>query len=337
MGKNKIKIGINGFGRMGRLFLRKAFQYSNLEIVHINEIAGDINTSAHLLNFDSVHGIWDKEAFVEKNNIRVGKKLISFSQCKDIQSDIWKDSDADIIVECSGKFKDQDYLMKYIDLGIKKVLVSAPVKDVPNIVYGVNEDIYNNETDNIISAASCTTNCLAPIVDVIHKKFSIKHGVITTIHNITNTQSILDQPKKDLRRSRAGGTSLIPTTTGSAKAITVIFPELKGKLNGIAVRVPLANSSITDCVFEVSKTTSVEEINQSLKTASENNMNGILGFEERPLVSIDFKGDERSSIIDSLSTNVIDGTMVKILSWYDNEIGYVCRMRDLVQMLAKSI
>ena len=335
-----VRIGINGFGRMGRLALRAAWGWPGLEIVHINEVAGDAATAAHLLNFDSVHGRWahEAEAGAEGDSLLIGDSRIGYSANRALADSPWGELDVDIVVECTGKFKTRDALQAYFDLGVKKVVVSAPVKEeVLNIVVGVNDHLYDPANDHIVTAASCTTNCLAPVVKVIHEKLGISHGVITTIHDITNTQSILDQPHKDLRRARASSMSLIPTTTGSATAITAIFPELTGKLNGVAVRVPLANASLTDCVFEVSRPTSVEEVNRLLQEAAEGELQGVLGYEERPLVSVDYTDDTRSSIIDAPSTMVVNGTQVKILTWYDNEIGYVHRMMELVQKVASSL
>jgi glyceraldehyde 3-phosphate dehydrogenase len=325
----KIKIGINGFGRMGRLTFRAAWEQNEIDFVHINDPAGDAATLAHLLNFDSVHGRWNHEASAEGDSILIDGQTISTSRNKSIAETDW--SGCDLVIEASGKMNKKALLQAYLDQGVKRVVVTAPVKEegVLNLVMGVNDDLYNPEEHRIVTAASCTTNCLAPVVKVIHEALGIKHGSMTTIHDITNTQTILDAPHKDLRRARACGQSLIPTTTGSATAITHIFPELKGKLNGHAIRVPLANASITDCVFEVARETSAEEINALLKAASENELKGILGYEERPLVSIDYKTDPRSSIIDALSTMVVNGTQVKIYAWYDNEWGYANRTAEL--------
>ena len=330
------KVLINGFGRMGRLFLRAAFINSEFDIVAINELKGSAESAAHLLEFDSIHGKWDFPISSDDKNIIISDKKIRFSNgLSPSETDV---SGIDIIVECSGQFKDEDSLQPYYDNGVNTVLVSAPVKGrALNIVYGINDNLYKPEKHNLITAASCTTNCLAPVVKVIKEKLGIQHGIITTIHDITNTQTIIDAPHNDLRRARACSQSLIPTTTGSATAITMIYPELKGKLNGLAVRVPLLNASLTDCVFEVEKTTTVEEVNALLKEASETYLKGILGFEERPLVSVDYKDDIRSSIIDAPSTMVNDGTQVKILAWYDNEIGYVNRMSDLCTKVANQI
>lgn len=266
-----VKIGINGFGRIGRLALRAAWQHHDYEIVHINEIAGDAQAAAHLLKYDSVHGTWDKMIEGGDGTVTIDAKTLRYSQCKTIAETDW--SDVDMVIECTGKFKSQAALAPYFEQGVKKVVVSAPLKDgTLNIVVGVNDDQYSDQA--IVTAASCTTNCLAPVVDVLHKTFGIEHGAITTIHDITNTQSILDEYHSDLRRARASGLSLIPTTTGSATAITEIFPELKGRLNGLAVRVPLANASLTDCVFELQRDVSVEEVNAALRDAAEGRLKG---------------------------------------------------------------
>ncbi len=331
-----IKVGINGFGRMGRLTLRVAYDWESIEFIRINDPVGDAATLAHLLTFDSVHGRWHHEANHIGNNMVIGERTISCTQNKTITETNW--SDCDVVIEASGKMKTKAALQTYLDQGVKRVVVTAPVKEegVLNVVMGVNQHLYDPPTHPIVTAASCTTNCLAPVVKVIHEKLGIVHGSMTTIHNITNTQVILDAPHKDLRRARACGMSLIPTTTGSATAITHIFPELKGKLNGHAVRVPLANASLTDCVFEVARATTVEQVNQLLKQAAENELKDILGFEERPLVSIDYKTDPRSSIIDALSTMVVNGTQVKLYAWYDNEWGYANRTAELMRMVGQS-
>ena len=328
-----IKIGINGFGRIGRLALRAAFDWPEFEFVQINDPAGDATTFAHLLNFDSVHGIWRHNASSDGDSILINGKRITVSQNKAIADTDW--SGCDVVIEASGKMKSKAVLKDFLAQGVKRVVVSAPVKEpgVLNVVMGVNHQLYDKALYPIVTAASCTTNCLAPVVKVIHEKLGIKHGSITTIHDLTNTQSILDTPHKDLRRARACGTSLIPTTTGSATAITEIFPELKGRLNGHAVRVPLANASLTDCVFEVERTTSAEEVNALLQAAAEGELQGILGFETRPLVSVDYKTDPRSSIIDALSTLVVNGTQVKIYAWYDNEWGYANRTVELAKLV----
>ena len=328
-----IKIGINGFGRMGRLSMRAAFDWNDIEIIHINDPAGNAETLAHLMTFDSVHGRWHHEATHDGDSIVINGKAISCTQNKATQDTDW--SKCDVVIEASGKIKTKALLQAYLEQGVKRVVVTAPVKEegVLNIVMGVNDDLYDKTIHPIVTAASCTTNCLAPVVKVIHEKIGIKHGSMTTIHSITNTQTILDAPHKDLRRARACGMSLIPTTTGSATAITHIFPELKGKLNGHAIRVPLANASITDCVFEVERGTTVKEVNQLLKDAAESELKGIMGYEERPLVSIDYKTDPRSSIIDALSTMVVNDTQLKLYVWYDNEWGYANRTAELARMV----
>ncbi|MFB9886887.1 ArsJ-associated glyceraldehyde-3-phosphate dehydrogenase [Balneatrix alpica] len=328
-----IRVGINGFGRMGRLALRAAFDWPELEFVQINDPAGDAITLAHLLNFDSVQGRWQHEAQADGEWMLINGKRLRCSQNKQISETDW--SGCDLVIEASGKMKTTALLQAYLQQGVKRVVVTAPVKEdgVLNVVMGVNHQQYDPALHPIVTAASCTTNCLAPIVKVIHEKLGIVHGSMTTIHDLTNTQTILDAPHKDLRRARACGMSLIPTTTGSATAITHIFPELQGKLNGHAVRVPLANASLTDCVFEVSRATSAEEVNQLLRQAAEGELAGILGYDERPLVSIDYKGDPRSSIVDALSTLVINGTQVKIYAWYDNEWGYANRTVELARLV----
>ena len=332
-----IKVGINGFGRIGRLALRAAFDWPEFEFVQINDPAGDAATFAHLVHFDSVHGRWHHDVTHQGDRILIQGQQIKVTSNKAISDTDW--SDCDVVIECSGKMKSSAQLQGYLDQGVKRVVVSAPVKEagVLNVVMGVNHQLFDPAKHRIVTAASCTTNCLAPVVKVIHEKLGIKHGSITTIHNLTNTQSILDTPHKDLRRARACGSSLIPTTTGSATAITEIFPELKGRLNGHAVRVPLANASLTDCVFEVERSTSTTEVNALLKAAAENELLNILGYEERPLVSIDYKTDPRSSIIDALSTMVVNGTQVKIYAWYDNEWGYANRTVELAKLVGLSV
>lgn len=332
-----IKIGINGFGRIGRLALRAAWHWDDYDIVQINEIAGDAKAAAHLLKYDSVHGAWDEEITGKSEGeaaITIGGQSVRYTQSSSIESTDW--SAVDMVIECTGKFKSQQLLAPYFTQGVKKVIVSAPVKDgTLNIVMGVNDNKYDDQA--IVTAASCTTNCLAPVVDVLQKTFGIEHGAITTIHDITNTQSILDEYHSDLRRSRASGMSLIPTSTGSATAITEIFPELKGRINGLAVRVPLANASLTDCVFELSRDVSVEEVNGALRSAAAGRLKGVLGFSDMPLVSVDYTNDTRSGIVDGLSTMVINKTQVKVLIWYDNEVGYVNRMMELAAKVAASI
>ncbi|EGR0580378.1 ArsJ-associated glyceraldehyde-3-phosphate dehydrogenase [Vibrio cholerae] len=326
-----IKVGINGFGRIGRLALRASFDWPEIEFVQINDVAGDAATLAHLLEFDSVQGRWHHAVGSEADAILINGKRIRTTQEKSIDAVDW--SGCDVVIEATGKHRKGEFLNKYLAQGVKRVVVSAPVKEegIANIVVGVNDHIFNPEQHRIVTAASCTTNCIAPVVKVIHEKLGIAQASFTTIHNLTNTQTILDAPHKDLRRARACGMSLIPTTTGSAKAIIEIFPDLKGKIDGHAVRVPLANASLTDIIFDVQRDTTVEEINQLLKQASENELKGILGFEERPLVSIDYQGDQRSTIVDALSTMVVGKRMVKIYAWYDNEMGYATRTAELVR------
>ncbi|WP_085342760.1 ArsJ-associated glyceraldehyde-3-phosphate dehydrogenase [Vibrio sp. ArtGut-C1] len=326
-----IKVGINGFGRIGRLALRASFDWPEIEFVQINDVAGDAATLAHLLEFDSVQGRWHHEVTSESNAIVINGKTIATSQEKAIDSVDW--SSCDVVIEATGKHRKSEFLNQYLAQGVKRVVVSAPVKEdgIANIVVGVNDNIFDPEKHQIVTAASCTTNCIAPVVKVIHEKLGIEQSSFTTIHDLTNTQTILDAPHKDLRRARACGMSLIPTTTGSAKAIIEIFPELKGKIDGHAVRVPLANASLTDIIFDVKRDTTAEEVNDLLKEASQNELKGILGFEERPLVSIDYKGDQRSTIVDALSTMVVGKRMVKIYAWYDNEMGYATRTAELVR------
>lgn len=334
------KVAINGFGRMGKLALRAGWANDELEFVHINEIKGDAACHAHLIEFDSVHGQWGQDLAISsaENSITIDSKTMSFSSEPSPADVDWQALGVDIVLECSGKFKKPEELQAYFDNGVKKVVVAAPCPEPAlNLVYGVNHHLYDPEQHHIVTAASCTTNCLAPVVKVMHEQVGIKHGTMTTIHNITNTQTIVDKGHKDLRRARAAGNSLIPTSTGSAKAITKIFPELTGKLNGLAVRVPLLNGSLTDFVFEAEREVSAEEINTLLKQASDAELSGVLAYETRPLVSADFTNNPNSSIIDAPSTMVIDGTQVKILAWYDNEWGYVNRMIDIAEMVTKSL
>jgi glyceraldehyde 3-phosphate dehydrogenase len=333
-----IRIGINGFGRMGRLAFRAGWDYPDIEFVHLNEIGGDAATSAHLLYFDSVHGRWNREVRGEKDKLLIDGKTVTHSSQKNFLDVPWREMGVDIVLESSGKFRTEEQLVQYLKAGVKKVVVAAPVKKgALNIVMGVNDHLYEPRKHDIVTAASCTTNCLAPVVKVIHEGLGIVHGMITTIHDMTNTQTILDTPHKDLRRARASSLSLIPTTTGSATAIGMIIPELLGKLDGIAVRVPMLNASLTDCVFEVSRPTTIEEVNGLLKKAASGPMKQILGFEERPLVSVDFKDDPRSSIIDAPSTMVTNKTQVKIFAWYDNEWGYANRYAELARKVALSL
>ena len=296
-----IRIGINGFGRIGRLALRAAWHWPHFDIVHVNEMAGDAKSAAHLLKYDSVHGTWEETATAAgeqtRQTLQINDKSIRYTQSQTIEGGDW--SDVDVVIECTGKFKSQQLLAPFFAQGVKKVVVSAPIKDgTLNVVMGVNDHLYSGQ--DIVTAASCTTNCLAPVVDVLQQSFGIKHGSITTIHDITNTQSILDEYHSDLRRARASGLSLIPTSTGSATAITEIFPELKGRINGLAVRVPLANASLTDCVFELEQEVTAERVNQALKLASEGRLQGILGYSDIPLVSVDYTNDKRSGVVDGL-------------------------------------
>ncbi|HTF96632.1 MAG TPA: ArsJ-associated glyceraldehyde-3-phosphate dehydrogenase [Cellvibrio sp.] len=329
----KIKIGINGFGRIGRLALRASWQWPEFEFVQINDPAGDAATFAHLIKFDSVQGQWAPDTGAEENAIYIDGTAIKFMRNKSIAETDW--SGCDVVIEASGKMREVNLLQAYLEQGVKRVVVSAPVKEpgVLNVVMGVNHQLFDPVQHRLITAASCTTNCLAPVVKVIHEQLGIKHGAITTIHDLTNTQSILDQPHKDLRRARASHSNLIPTSTGSATAIAEIFPELRGKLNGHAVRVPLATGSLTDCVFEVSRATNADEVNRLLKTASETYLKNILGYETRPLVSSDFCGNPLSSIVDALSTMVVNDTLVKIYAWYDNEWGYANRTAELAKLV----
>jgi glyceraldehyde 3-phosphate dehydrogenase len=333
-----IRVGINGFGRMGRLALRVALDCSDYDIVHINEIAGGPRTAAHLLEFDSVHGRWQRDIQYTEDAIQVDGQIISFSECVSPSEINWDTYEVDIVIEASGAFRTTQELAPHFENGARKVIVAAPMKSgALNVVMGVNDDLYQADQHHLLTAASCTTNCLAPVVKVLHEQIGITHGVITTIHDQTNTQTIVDAPHKDLRRARAASLSLIPTTTGSATAITLIYPELKGKLNGHAVRVPLLNASITDAVFEMQEKVTSEQINQLFREAEKAELQGILGVEDRPLVSVDFKSDPRSAIVDALSTMVVDDTQLKLLVWYDNEMGYVHRMMELCSKVARSL
>jgi len=333
-----IRVGINGFGRMGKLGLRAGWGCEELEFVHINEVKGDAVCQAHLLEFDSIHGRWRHEIRAEHDALIVDGREIGYSMSGAPEEVDWRAMGTDLVIECSGRFKTEQALQPYFDQGVKRVLVSAPVPDPAlNLVMGVNHQLYDPARHRIVTAASCTTNCLAPVIKVMQEKVGILHGMMTTIHDITNTQTIVDIGHKDLRRARACGESLIPTTTGSAKAITKIFPELAGKLNGLAVRVPLLNASLTDLVFEAARPVTEDEVNGYFREAAEGPLEGILGYEERPLVSVDYKDDPRSSIVDAPSTMVVDGTQVKVLAWYDNEWGYVNRMLELARMMARSL
>ncbi len=327
---------LNGLGRIGKLALRPLLEAS-AEIAWINDAVGDAAMHAHLLEFDTVHGRWSASFSATEDAVIINDQRIPFIGTKDIHD--LPLQGVDVVIDCTGKFKTAAALAPYFAAGVKKVIVSAPVKDGPtaNIVYGVNHEIYDPSAHHIVTAASCTTNCLAPVVKVMMEEFGIKHGSITTIHDVTNTQTIVDRPAKDLRRARSALNSLIPTTTGSATAITLIYPELKGKLNGHAVRVPLLNASLTDCVFELDRETTAAEINAAFARAAEGALNGILGFEARPLVSADYTNDTRSSIVDGPSTMVINGTQAKIYAWYDNEMGYAHRLIDVARMVGASL
>ena len=342
-----MRVGINGMGRIGRLVVRAALgglaradgdprAGAGLDIVHVNELKGGAAAVAHLLEFDSVHGRWrERFAVEEERAISIGNRRIGFSAAA-LPGDVaWGDLGCDVVLECTGKFLKQDQLQGYFDRGVKRVIVAAPVKEggALNIVVGVNDDRYDPREHRLLTAASCTTNCLAPVVKVVHDAIGIRHGQITTIHDPTNTNVVTDAPHKDLRRARSALLSMQPTTTGSATAIALIYPELKGKLNGHAVRVPVLNASLTDCVFEMARPTSVEEVNGLFREVAAGKLAGILGYEERPLVSADYVNDTRSSIVDALSTLVTDETLVKIYAWYDNEVGYACRMIDLANIV----
>ena len=321
---------------MGRLALRAGWGRVGLNWTRINEIATDADGAAHLLTFDSVHGRWHIEASHDGDAVLIEDHSLAYTSTPAIEDGAW--GDCDIVLECTGTFRKAEQLQSYFDQGVKKVIVAAPVKDgALNVVYGVNDDLYNPTQHHLLTAASCTTNCLAPVVKVVHEQIGIKHGAITTIHDVTNTQVVVDLPHKDKRRARSSLMNLVPTTTGSATAITMIYPELSGKLNGHAVRVPLLNASLTDCVFELKRPVTVDEVNQMFRVAADGTLKGILGFEERPLVSTDYVNDARSSIIDGPSTMVVDGTQLKVLAWYDNEWGYVNRMVDLAAKVAASL
>ncbi|MBK7005931.1 MAG: ArsJ-associated glyceraldehyde-3-phosphate dehydrogenase [Burkholderiales bacterium] len=338
-----MRVGINGMGRIGRLALRAALGAAErpsddpragnrLEVVHLNELKGGAAATAHLLTFDSVQGRWREDIAAEgEDSIRIGSQQLKFTSHPTAAEIPWGDLGVDVVLECTGKFLTPETLQGHLDRGAKRVIVAAPVKvgNVLNIVVGVNHHLYDPAHNHVVTAASCTTNCLAPVVKVVHDAIGIRHGQITTLHNPTNTNLVVDAPHKDLRRARSAMMSLAPTTTGSATAIALIYPELKGKLNGHAVRVPALNASLTDCVFEMQRETSVEEVNALFAAAAQGPLAGILGYETRPLVSADYARDTRSSIVDALSTMVTDGTLLKVYAWYDNEMGYACRMVDL--------
>ena len=330
------RVGINGFGRMGRLALRAAAAWPEFEFALINETAGDAAAGAHLLEFDSVHGRWSPGIEAREDALVVGGQEIRWSSASTPGEADWESAGVEVVLECSGRFRTIDSLAPYLERGVRKVVVAAPVKEdgALNVVVAVNDDPPELARYDILTAASCTTNCLAPVVKVLHEAIGVEHGLITTLHDMTNTQVVVDAPHKDLRRARASSLSLIPTTTGSATAIGLIFPELQGKLNGLAVRVPMLNASLTDCVFEVARPTSVDEVNGLLEAASRGPLAGILGYETRPLVSVDYRDDTRSSIVDAPSTMVVDETQVKVLAWYDNEWGYANRLVELARTVA---
>lgn len=334
------RIALNGLGRIGKLALRDLIDTgAGGEIVLINDPVGDPEQHALLMEFDSVHGRWPRAISYDADSLTLAGHQIRLTQARRIEDLPLAEMAIDLVIDCTGVFKTAAKVAPYYEAGVKKVVVSAPVKDggALNLVYGVNHHLYDPALHNLITAASCTTNCLAPVVKVIHEAIGIRHGSITTIHDVTNTQTIVDRPAKDMRRARSALMNLIPTSTGSATAITLIYPELKGRLNGHAVRVPLLNASLTDCVLEVARETTVEEVNALFKTAAEGALQGILGYEPRPLVSTDYLNDPRSAIIDAASTMVINGTQVKIYAWYDNEWGYSCRLADVVRMVAASL
>ena len=334
-------IAINGLGRIGKLLLRALIhqEVQPHEISLLNDAVGSPELHAHLLEFDTVHGRWSAEISFDSKSIIVDDRKIPMLAVERIDQLPLKEVGIDLVIDCTGFFKTPERVQPYFRAGVKKVLVSAPIKSEPalNLVYGINHHLYDPLQHHLITAASCTTNCLAPVVKVLHEEIGIQHGSITTIHNVTNTQTIVDRPVKDLRRARSALNSLIPTTTGSATAITLIYPDLNGRLNGHAVRVPLLNASLTDCVFELKRPTTVGEVNQLFETYANGSLQGILGFERRPLVSTDYVNDPRSSIIDGISTMVVNGTQVKVYAWYDNEWGYVMRMADLTKMILNQL
>jgi glyceraldehyde 3-phosphate dehydrogenase len=335
----RVKVGINGFGRMGRLALRIGWAKNGYDVIHVNELGGSAEQAAHLLEFDTIHGRWGRDISFGSDRLKIDGIGVGYSMER-APSDIkWDKLGVDIVLECSGEFKTIKELQPHFRNGASKVIVSAPIKDPKtlNVVMGVNDHLYCNEKHNLISGASCTTNCLAPIIKVMLENFKIKHGVITSIHDVTNTQKMVDGFHPDLRRARSGLNALIPTSTGSATAITQIYPELTGKLDGLAVRVPILNSSLTDCVFEVDQATTPKKLNTYFQEASEGSLKNILGFERRPLVSTDYVNDPRSAIIDGPSTMVVDGTQVKILAWYDNEWGYMTRFMELTEKISNEL
>ncbi len=339
-----VRIGINGFGRMGRLVVRALRQQPGLQLVHVNEHKGDAATAAHLLQFDTVHGRYQGEVTSSGSMLHIDGAAVGYSSHDTPGAVPWDDHGVDIVLECTGKFRTVALLEPYFARGVRKVVVAAPVKDEPrpdtavlNVVMGCNDHLYDPAVHRIVTAASCTTNSLAPVVKVLHGAIGIERGAITTIHDVTNTQTIVDAPHKDLRRARSALNSLIPTSTGSATATTMIYPELTGRLNGLAVRVPMLNASLTDAVFTMRRDVTVDEVNGLLRTAADGELAGILGFEDRPLVSADYVNDTRSGIVDGLSTMVVDDRLVKVLVWYDNEYGYVFRMSELAALVGASL
>ncbi len=334
------RIAVNGLGRMGKLALRAAFDRGLPgEIVLLNDAVGDPAQHAHLMEFDTVHGRWDAQAAHDADSLTLRGTRMAATRARRIEDLPLAELGVDVVLDCTGVFKTPATLQPYYDAGVKKVVVSAPVKEAPalNIVYGVNHALYDPAAHHLVTAASCTTNCLAPVVKVLHEAIGIRHGSITTLHDVTNTQTLVDRPAKDLRRARSALNSLVPTTTGSATAITLIYPELKGRLNGHAVRVPLLNASLTDCVFEMERETSAEELNALFAAAEAGPLAGILGLERRPLVSADFVNEPRSVVVDGPSTMVVNGTQAKIYAWYDNEWGYACRLVDVLRLVAEGM
>ena len=328
-----VKLAINGFGRIGRLVLREAFATEDMEVVAINDLT-DAAMLAHLLKYDSVHGVFDADVQSDESSINVNGKKISVFAEKDPSNLPWKDLGVDIVIDCTGVFRTKEGLQAHLDAGAKKVILTAPAKgEMTTLVMGVNEGTYDASSDNIVSNASCTTNCLAPVVKVLNDSFGVKRGMMTTIHSYTNDQKILDLPHEDYRRARAAGVSMIPTSTGAASAVTKVIPELKGKLDGMAVRVPTPNVSLVDFVTELEKDVTAEEVNSALKKASEGELKGLLFYSELPLVSVDYNGNTASSTVDSLSTMVMQDNLVKVISWYDNESGYSARCIDLARYM----
>ena len=333
------RIGINGFGRVGRLAVRALREHPELVLVHVNEHKGGIEAAAHLLEFDTVHGRFAGTVTNDGADMTIDGSRVSFSEHSDPGMIPWGDSGVEIVIEATGAWKTAEALGPHLRQGVRKVVVACPVKSpgVLNVVMGCNDHLYDPEAHQIVTAASCTTNCLAPVVKVLHESIGIERGAITTMHDVTNTQVVVDAPHKDLRRARSALNSLIPTSTGSATAITLIYPELAGKLNGLAVRVPLLNASLTDAVFTMARDVTADEVNGLLRDAAAGSLRGILGFEDRPLVSADYTNDTRSGIVDGPSTMVVDGRMLKVLVWYDNEYGYAHRMVELAALVASTL